>query len=120
MAHKQPVSAETTRTVTRTAVRTALARATPQLEAAEEQLLRMEHGVSPAAAELLPRVGQDHAEAREKLLSIELELLRQFKERQVAARAAAQTVVTSATPQAAAPSPRRDRIVQALSQKPRR
>ena len=120
MAHKQPVSAETTRTVTRTAVRTALARPTPQLEAAEEQVLRMEHGVVPAVAELLPRVGQDHAEAREKLLSIELELLRQFKERQVAARATAQTVVTSAAPQAAAASPRRDRIVQALSQKPRR
>jgi hypothetical protein len=120
-----------TGTVTRTELRETLSRATPRLAADEEKALRMLHGVSAPRTIVLERVGQDHPDTREKLLGIELELLRQWRERQSgtgrpdprsqaksAAPAAKETVVVvpakAPAKAAATVNPRRDRIVQAL------
>ncbi len=90
-----------------------------RLTATEEKALRMTHGVSAPRTLVLERVGQNHPEARAKLLGIELELLRQFRARQ----SAQATVTTSAPPAASITSvvapanPKRDRIVAALKAK---
>lgn len=127
--HKKPTSNNATeirpatQTVTKTALREALARATPDLGGDEEKVLRMLHGVSAPRTIVLERVGQDHPDAREKLLGIELELLRQWRERQAArpqprssARPAAKATAAPA-PAAPTPNPRREKIVQALRTK---
>jgi hypothetical protein len=109
---KKPTAQQTTRTVTAAEVREALARRAPELAAEEEKVLRMRHGAPATRTLVLERVGQDHPDAREKLLGIEMELLRQWRERQSAARPAPAAAV--ARPAVAAANPRRDKIVQAL------
>ena len=125
MSNKQPATSArevaATRTVTTDTLRTALARPVARLEAPEEQLLRMRHGAGLAREEALEQVGQLHAESREKLLSIELELLRQWKARQAAVPAKVVTSPVATAPVAAsAVNPRRDKIVNALRMKKRR
>jgi len=106
----------TSTTLSAAAVRQALARPAPSLEADAEKVLRMRHGAPGVRTLELERVGQDHPETAERLLSLEVELLRQWKERQAAAQARAAAPAREAAPA----NPRRDRIVQALrSQKNR-
>lgn len=108
---------QATRTVTAAEVREALARRTPELAADEEKVLRMRHGAPSPRTLVLERVGQDHADTRERLLGLEVEFLRQWRERQqLAARAAPAPQATTRTPAPAA-NPRRDKIVQALRTK---
>lgn len=85
-----------------------------RLPATEEKALRMLHGVGAPRTLVLERVGQEHPEARARLLDIELELLRQSR-----ARAAATTVTKSPAkaPVAAAANPKRAKIVAALKAK---
>ena len=71
-----------TTTLTTTSLRRALSRAVPSLEADTEKVLRMRHGAPGARSLVLEQVGQDHPETAERLLSIEVELLRQWRERQ--------------------------------------
>jgi hypothetical protein len=97
-------------------VRQALATGNARLSAAEEKALRMRYGAGSPGSLVLERVGQNHPEARERLLGIELELLRQAKARQAAASVKPAPVVAAVT--AAAPAnPKRDRIVEALRKK---
>lgn len=92
----------------------AIARDGSRLPALEEKALRMRHGLPAPRTLVLERVGQDHPEARERLLDIELELLRQWRTRQEAARAApARVEAEPALPD----NPRRAEIVAALRQK---
>jgi len=110
----QQSAQQATRTVTAAEVRETLARRTPDLEADAEKLLRMRYGAPAPRTLVLERVGQEHLDTRQKLLDIELELLRQARARQQAsARVAAPA---PQAPRAAAPAanPRRDKIVQAL------
>lgn len=100
----------TTRAPARTSVKETLARGGHALPAEEDKALRMLHGASVPRTHVLERVGQDHPEAREKLLAIELQLLKEWKARQSAAPARA----------AREPNARRDRIVSALKKKPTR
>jgi DNA-directed RNA polymerase sigma subunit (sigma70/sigma32) len=104
-----------TTTLTTTSLRQALVRAVPSLEADAEKVLRMRHGASGARSLVLEQVGQDHPETAERLMSIEVELLRQWRERQ----AALASVKAPSAParELLAPNPRRDRIVQALRTK---
>jgi hypothetical protein len=115
---KKTTTRETT--LTQSDVRDTLARPTPALAAEDEKVLRMRYGAPAPRTLVLERVGQDHPDAREKLLGIELELLRQWRERQ-AARPDPRAQTTVAPPVAArvapAPNPRRDKIVQALRTK---
>lgn len=104
-------SATRSGTVTTTDVREALARSTPTLAAEEEKALRMLHGVPVSRTTVLERVGQDHPASREKLLGIELELLRQWRERQAAKPEPRNEA------KAAPASPRREKIVAALKTK---
>ncbi len=110
-------------TVTTSDVREALKRPSPRLAPEQEKVLRMRHGAAAPRTLVLERVGQDHPDAREKLLGIELELLRQWRERQTARpEPRAQVAVrveapVAARPAAPAPNPRRDKIVQALRTK---
>lgn len=103
-----PGSRPASRTLTTDEVRETLSRGPTALAADEEKVLRLRLGVPVRHDVLLERVGQENPETRERLLGIELELLRQLRERQRTAAAP--------EPQAsAAPSnPRRDRIVAAL------
>lgn len=98
-------------TMTGAEVRQSLSGAAPRLEAVEEKALRMLHGAAAPRTLVLERVGQDHPDAREKLLSLELELLRQWRDRQ---RGAAPSPAASTEG-----NPRRARIIAALrSRKP--
>lgn len=110
------VSTETlvsTESLSRTDVAVSLDQGSTRLDAAEEKVLRMRHGVPGAGSLVLQQVGQDHPEAREKLLALEMELLRQVRERQRNAAPAAAARVEPVV--AAAPvNPRRDKIVAAL------
>jgi hypothetical protein len=113
------VTTETTRTLTRQQVRDALARGATRLPSDEEKALRMLHGGSAPRTLVLERVGQDHPDTREKLLGIELELLRQWRERQ-AAQKPEPRLQAAAAPRPAAPvaaNPKRERIVAALKTK---
>lgn len=116
---KKPTSKTTTGTrdaeaaPTSADVRERLAQPLPRLAADEEKGLRMLHGASLARTTVLERVGQDHPEARAKLLGIELELLRQLKARQAAAAAAP----APAAAEPAAKNEKRSRIVSALKKK---
>ena len=111
----------------------ALAGGSARLAADQEKALRMLHGVAAPRTLVLERIGQNHPEAREKLLGIELELLRQARLRTatVAASAAAAPRAGQAASQARPPAapavsaapanPKRARIVAALkSKKPTR
>ena len=110
----------------------ALASGSARLAADQEKALRMLHGVAAPRTLVLERVGQNHPEAREKLLGIELELLRQSRSRATAAATTAPTAgltaghgrpATAPAPaaQAAPANPRRAKIVAALkSKKPTR
>jgi DNA-directed RNA polymerase sigma subunit (sigma70/sigma32) len=104
----------TSSTLTTTSLRQALSRAVPALEADAEKVLRMRHGAPGARSLVLEQVGQDHPETAERLLSIEVELLRQWRERQAAVAAKPAPVAARPVPPA---NPRRDRIVQALRMK---
>ena len=109
-----PGTPQATRTVTETEVRESLNRHHAGLEPDEEKVLRMRHGAASRSL-TLTRVGQDNPDTREKLLSIELELLRQWKARQEPRPAP--VLVRPAAPEA---NPRRDKIVSALrTKKPR-
>jgi hypothetical protein len=61
-------------TITSTEVRELLRTAARRLNASEEKALRMRSGVSLGKGELLPRRGQESAEARAELLALEIEL----------------------------------------------
>lgn len=93
----------------------AIARDGTRLPALEEKALRMRHGLPATRTLVLERVGQDHPEARERLLDIELELLRQWRARQEAAAPAAPA--RAAAEPALPDNPRRAEIVAALRQK---
>jgi hypothetical protein len=92
----------------------ALSGGAQRLPASEEKALRMLHGVGAPRTLVLERVGQDHPEARARLLDIELELLRQSRAR---AAAAAPVTRTQAKAPTAAPNPKRAKIVAALKAK---
>jgi len=114
---KKPTGSTRTTTSTTTRapaspVREALARGGNALPAEEDKALRMLHGASVPRTHVLERVGQDNDETREKLLGIELQLLKQWKARQAAAPAP--------TRAAREPNARRERIVSALKKKPTR
>jgi DNA-directed RNA polymerase sigma subunit (sigma70/sigma32) len=102
-------------TLTTTSLRQSLARAVPSLDADAEKVLRMRHGAPGARSLALERVGQDHPETAERLVAIEVELLRQWRERQAAQ--AARAVRATPVREAPAANPSRDRIVQALRTK---
>ena len=108
-----------TRTLSKTALRRALARPTPELAGDEEKALRMLNGGSTPRTTVLERVGQEHPDSREKLLGIELELLRQWRERRDAGRADPRAAAKATPAPAAKPAPnaRREKIVQALKAK---
>lgn len=107
----------TTTTVTGAEVKKALTRDQQGLAPDEEKALRMLHGVGGSNSLVLERVGQDHPNTRDALLSMELELLRQLRERTAAAAPQEQAVSKAGV----APNPRRDNIVKALkSKKPSR
>lgn len=111
-------AAAATGTLTRQKVREALARGATRLPADEEKALRMLHGGSAPRTLVLERVGQDHPDAREKLLGIELELLRQWRERQGSTKPEPRSSAVPAAPAAATtPNPKRERIVAALKTK---
>lgn len=112
-ASPRTTTTTTTRAPTKTAVREALARSGTALPADEEKALRMLNGASVPGNYVLERVGQEHPEAREKLLSIELQLLKEWKARQAA-------TVTAAKAPAREPNARRSQIVSALKKKPTR
>lgn len=105
-------SQATTATVTTAEIRSALTRDTTGLAAEEEKALRMLHGVSAPHTLVLEQVGQDNPDTRNRLLGIELELLRQMRERKVSG--AAPRTATRATAEA---NPRRDKLVEALKAK---
>lgn len=107
-------SQATTGTVTTAEVRSALARDTTGLAAEEEKALRMLHGVPAPRTLVLEQVGQDNPDTRDRLLGIELELLRQWRERKSAAPAPGARTTSSVTAEA---NPRRDKLVQALKAK---
>lgn len=115
-----PVTTTTTSPKTLQAVRQGLSRSTPQLAADEDKVLRMRTGTTVPHTLVLERVGQDHPDSRQKLLGIELELLRQWRERNGGkpdprAQAKATTVAAAAP---ATANPKREKIVQALRRKP--
>jgi len=106
----------------RTEVEQALSTGKVKLPAVEEKALRMRHGVGAPRTLVLERVGQDHPDAREKLLSIELELLRQWRQRQSATqrpdpRSSVATPGPVASGGISTANPKRDRIVAALKSK---
>jgi DNA-directed RNA polymerase sigma subunit (sigma70/sigma32) len=107
-------TAVTTET-TQAEVRQALATGSARLSAAEEKALRMRFGAGAPGSLVLERVGQSNPEARERLLGIELELLRQAKARAAASAVQPKPVAVAAAPAPA--NPRRDRIVEALRKK---
>lgn len=113
MQKKSRGSQSSTTTVTSTEVKKALTRETTGLAADEEKALRMLHGVGGSHSLVLERVGQDNPNTRDALLSMEVELLRQMRE-----RSATSTPRKQPAPRAdAAPNPRRDEIVKALKAK---
>lgn len=103
----------TTTTVTSAEVKKALTRETTGLAADEEKALRMLHGAGGSHSLVLERVGQNNPDTRDALLSMEVELLRQMRQR--AATSAPQHQTASRAD--AAPNPRRDEIVKALKAK---
>lgn len=111
-----------TETTTRADVEASLEQGSTRLDAAEEKVLRMRHGVPAPRTLVLQRVGQENPDSRDKLLSLEMELLRQWRERQrtaapstAASRAPSPQATAAAAPVSAAPvNPRRDKIVAAL------
>lgn len=119
--NKKPTTGTRAAAVTTTeSIRQGLSRSTPRLAADEEKVLRMLNGASAPRTTVLERVGQDHPDSRQKLLGIELELLRQWRERQGATnrpdpRSAARTPAIEAR---ASANPKREKIVQALRRKP--
>ncbi len=115
--HETVESRAQSRTLSNAAVRRALARATPELAADEEKVLRMRSGAMVPRPVVLERVGQDHPDSREKLLSLELELLRQWRERQTQVRPDPHAQVAVPPVAAAQPNPRREGIVRALKAK---
>lgn len=111
------VSTETlvsTESLSSTDVAASLEQGATRLDAAEEKVLRMRHGVPAARTLVLQQVGQEHPEAREKLLSLELELMRQLRDRQRTAAPAAAAARVEPVVAAATVNPRRDKIVAAL------
>lgn len=72
MASKKPSTGSTV--VSMKSVRTAVRK--QALEAEEERVLRMRHGVGANPGEPLGRVGQEHPEARARLSELELAAFR--------------------------------------------
>lgn len=109
---KRPMGGKSsTTTVTTTEIKQALNRNATGLAAEEEKALRMLHGVGAPHTHVLERVGQDNPETRGKLLDIELELLRQLRQRQTAQASDTQTTTRAAS------NPRRDQLVKTLRAK---
>jgi DNA-directed RNA polymerase sigma subunit (sigma70/sigma32) len=116
---KAQVETSVTSDTTHAEVAQALAKGKANLSTIEEKALRMRHGVGAPRTLVLERVGQDHPDAREKLLGIELELLRQWKQRQTTTQRPEPRSVATPGPVASAlvSNPKRDRIVAALKKK---
>ena len=68
------MSNKSSSTITSTEVRELLRTAAKQLSAREEKAVRMRHGAGVDPRTVLPRRGQDHADARAELLALEIEL----------------------------------------------
>lgn len=113
MQKKSMGSQTVTTTVTRAEVKKVLARDTTGLAADEEKALRMLHGVGGSRSLVLERVGQDNPGTRDVLLNMEVELLRQLRQREASAEQGPRAHSRSD----AAPNPRRDEIVKALKAK---
>jgi hypothetical protein len=76
-------------TITSAEVRELLRVAARQLSAREEKTVRMRSGASVGRAEVLPRRGQNHPEARAELLAMEIELKQKLASRAPKSAAAA-------------------------------
>jgi len=105
------------RTVSKAEVAEGLAKGGGRLPAEEEKALRMMYGVPAPHTLVLERVGQEHPDSRERLLGLELELLRQWRERQAGSRPDPRSQAVPAA--APASNPGRARIVQALRSRKR-
>jgi hypothetical protein len=80
----------TSSTITSTEVRELLRTAAKRLSAREEKALRMRSGTGLGRGEVLPRRGQNSAEARAELLAMEIELKEKLLQRGGKKTAAAQ------------------------------
>lgn len=92
-------------TITSTEVRELLRTAAKRLSSREEKAVRMRSGVSVDRSEVLPRRGQQNAEARAELLALEIEL-----KRKLAGRKAGK----SQSPAPTVRSKEKDKIIRAL------
>ena len=91
-------------TITSAEVRELLRVAARQLSAREEKTVRMRSGASVGRAEVLPRRGQSHPEARAELLAMEIELKQKLAARSTGTKGAAPAVRTK----------EKDKIIRAL------